>query len=107
MTGLQGNFMLEFLACFGVGMASNSVAMALGCAVTNVKDVTEISPLLFVPQVLFAGFFVRTNSIPIFLRWAEWLCSIKYGMNLALLLEFGPSVPHCNTSPAAVANCHN
>jgi hypothetical protein len=81
--------------------------MFLGCSVANVKDVTELAPLLFVPQMLFAGFFIRTSQIPVFLRWAQYLCGIKYGMNLALLLEFGPSVSHCNTSPEAIANCHN
>lgn len=50
---------------------------------------TEFLPLLFVPQLLFAGFFVRTDLIPAWLRWAQYLCSLTYGVRLALLAEFG------------------
>ena len=52
--------------------------MALGCAVGDVSQVTELAPVIFVPQLLFAGFFIQTDKIPIFLRWAQYLCGIKY-----------------------------
>ena len=70
---LQGNFILFVLICWGLGLASASVAVVMGCALTDVKDVTEMAPLLFVPQILFAGFFVRISQIPVFLRWAQYL----------------------------------
>jgi hypothetical protein len=62
--------------------------MALGCAVTDVKDVTEMAPLLFVPQLLFAGFFIATSEIPLMLRWCQWLCGIKYALNIILYVSF-------------------
>ncbi len=55
----------------------------------------EFFPLLFVPQLLFAGFFIRLSQIPAFLRWAQYLCAIKYAMNLVLLIEFNTDLPHC------------
>ena len=72
MINLQGSFITIVLAVFGLSMCSCSVAVALGCSVSNVKDVTELAPLLFVPQMLFVGFFVATSDIPVFLRWAQW-----------------------------------
>lgn len=77
----------------------------MGALVTDVKTITELAPLLFVPQILFAGFFIRTLSIPVFLRWAQWLCSLKYTVNLVLLTEFNLDNASCNTSPAAYQNC--
>jgi hypothetical protein len=62
----------------GLGCASASCGMALGCAVGDVSQVTELAPVIFVPQLLFAGFFIQTDKIPIFLRWAQYLCGIKY-----------------------------
>jgi len=56
--------------------------------VTNVKDAMELFPLAFVPQLLFAGFFVQINQIPVWLRWAQWVCSLKYSVNLLLVTEF-------------------
>jgi ABC-type multidrug transport system ATPase subunit len=102
---LQGNFIFLVLICFGLGMVSCSVAMLLGCLVPDVKDVSELSPLAFVPQILFAGFFVRTSQIPLFLRWAQYLVSLKYAINLFYLVEFDLSLHSCNTSLAAYMNC--
>jgi ABC-type multidrug transport system permease subunit len=105
LCSLQGNFIILVLACWGLGMVSNSVAMAMGCLVPDVKDVTELAPLVFVPQILFAGFFIRTSQIPVFLRWAQYLCSMKYAMNLVLIDEFGKSSDKCTASSDAAANC--
>lgn len=49
----------------------------------------QLSPAIFVPQLLFAGFFIRIQDIPVFLRWAQYLCSLKFAINLALIVEFG------------------
>mmetsp|Transcript_27011 Transcript_27011/g.43653 ORF Transcript_27011/g.43653 Transcript_27011/m.43653 type:complete len:111 (+) Transcript_27011:1562-1894(+) len=62
--------------------------MVFRCMVTNVKDAMELFPLAFVPQLLFAGFFVQINQIPVWLRWAQWVCSLKYSVNLLLVTEF-------------------
>jgi len=107
MMDLQGNYFKLVAAAFGLAMTSNSLAMILGSALSDVKEVTELSSLLFVPQILFAGFFVRLSQIPIFLRWAQYLCGMSYGVKLAFTIEFDPSLHACRTSPAAAANCHN
>lgn len=72
-----------------LSVSSTAVAVLLGCAVEDPKMATEFLPLLFVPQLLFAGFFVRTDLIPAWLQWAQYLCSLTYGVRLALLAEFG------------------
>jgi hypothetical protein len=41
------------------------------------------------PQILFAGFFVPMSSIPVALRWIQYLCSLKYSLNLVLITELG------------------
>ena len=38
---------------------------------------------------MFAGFFIKSTQIPIWLRWAQYLCSLKFAMNLFTLTEFG------------------
>lgn len=43
--------------------------------------------VLFVPQLLFAGFFVAIKEIPVWIRWAQYLCSLKYSINLVLIAE--------------------
>ena len=46
-------------------------------------------PILFVPQMLFAGFFVTPSLIPVWLRWARYLCSLTYAIRILLVEEFG------------------
>mmetsp|Transcript_2040 Transcript_2040/g.3742 ORF Transcript_2040/g.3742 Transcript_2040/m.3742 type:complete len:745 (+) Transcript_2040:95-2329(+) len=89
MVDLQAGFMNFFIIEYGLAMSSTAVAVLLGCAVEDPKMATEFLPLLFVPQLLFAGFFVRTDLIPAWLQWAQYLCSLTYGVRLALLAEFG------------------
>mmetsp|Transcript_9286 Transcript_9286/g.20955 ORF Transcript_9286/g.20955 Transcript_9286/m.20955 type:complete len:145 (+) Transcript_9286:1938-2372(+) len=89
MVGLQSGFFYFLAIEYGLAMSSTAVAVLLGCAVEDPKMATEFLPLLFVPQLLFAGFFVRTELIPVWLRWAQYLCSLTYGVRLALLAEFG------------------
>ena len=100
MADFQGVFIYEVLAAFGLGMAATSLAVVAGCAITDARHVTEVAPLLFVPQFLFAGFFIRTSNIPIFLRWAQYLCSVKYAMNLVLITEFSPTNASCQGDSA-------
>jgi hypothetical protein len=107
MIGLQGNFIFLVLISWGLGMVSNSLAMAMGCLIPDVKDVTELAPLAYVPQILFAGFFIRTSQIPVFLRWAQYLCGMKYAMNLSFMTEFKVTDPSCSHSPEAITNCSN
>jgi hypothetical protein len=53
----------------------------------------------------YVGFFIRTSLIPIFLRWAQYLCAIKYAINLVLLTEFNVLNKSCQG--AAAMNCKN
>ena len=44
-------------------------------------------PILFVPQMLFAGFFVAPELIPAWLRWAQYLCSLTYAVRIVMIEE--------------------
>lgn len=103
LIGLQGSYILTVLTWFALALATNSTALLVGSIVTDVKQAAEVTPVIFVPQLLFSGFFVATQNIPVWLRWAQWLCSLKYTLNLLILIEFvGNS---CGTSAQAQANC--
>ena len=99
-------FLIEFQAGFGIlyiivytlAMASTALAVLLGCSVEDPKLGQELLPLLFVPQMLFAGFFVTPDLIPVWLRWAQYLCTLTYSVRLALIAEFDScDLPSCTT----------
>mmetsp|Transcript_91 Transcript_91/g.126 ORF Transcript_91/g.126 Transcript_91/m.126 type:complete len:211 (-) Transcript_91:175-807(-) len=104
MIDLQGIFIYFVFIGFGLGMVSNSFAMILGAGLSDVKQVTELSSLVFVPQILFAGFFIRIKQIPVWLRWAQYLCSLSYATKLAFLVEFNWTLNSCKDGNAE-ENC--
>merc|ERR1711964_58184 len=55
----------------------------IGAIASNTEFALLGIPIIFVPQVLFSGAFVDLDTIPEWIRWAQWLCTLKYGVNLA------------------------
>lgn len=89
LMGLHGNFLFFVLIFWLTGTAAASTALLVGSVAANAEVAMQAAPAIFVPQLLFGGFFIRTEQIPVWLRWSQWLCSLKYGVNLYLLNEFG------------------
>ncbi len=85
----RADFFMFYLNMYALAMASTALAVLLGCSVEDPKLGQEMLPILFVPQMLFSGFFVVPELIPVWLRWARYLCSLTYSIRIALLLEFG------------------
>ncbi len=85
----RSEFFMFYLNMYVLAMASTALAVFLGCSVEDPKLGQEMLPLLFVPQMLFSGFFVVPDLIPVWLRWARYLCSLTYSIRIALLQEFG------------------
>eukprot|EP00602_Paraphysomonas_sp_CaronLab_P009194 CAMPEP_0185032880 /NCGR_PEP_ID=MMETSP1103-20130426/21378_1 /TAXON_ID=36769 /ORGANISM="Paraphysomonas bandaiensis, Strain Caron Lab Isolate" /LENGTH=637 /DNA_ID=CAMNT_0027568947 /DNA_START=61 /DNA_END=1974 /DNA_ORIENTATION=- len=103
MGHLQGDFIVLMMCSFGVGMVSASVSILVGSVVTDPKQALEIMPIILVPQILFAGFFIRTSQIPIFLRWAQYACGLKYAINIFAINEFASYRDSCDGM--AAENC--
>lgn len=91
MIGMHGNFILHVLIIWLIGTASASTALLFGCVAANAQEAMNAAPAIFVPQILFAGLFLKIEQIPYWLRWAQYLCSLKFGMSLFLINEFGGS----------------
>jgi len=61
----------------------------VGCSVPNAQSAQELAPLIFVPQILFTGVFVSIDLIPKGLRWMQYLCALKYAVDLGAVIELG------------------
>ena len=77
------DFLILFLILFALGQASGALAKVVGAISASTELALICLPLIFVPQVLFSGAFVNLETIPEWIRWAQWLCMLKYGVNLA------------------------
>mmetsp|Transcript_121378 Transcript_121378/g.348777 ORF Transcript_121378/g.348777 Transcript_121378/m.348777 type:complete len:628 (+) Transcript_121378:79-1962(+) len=88
LMGMNGNFIVHFFGTCLISLASASTALLAASSVSDAKQAMEVAPGLFVPQILFAGFFIKMESIPVFARWLQYICSLKWGMNILLWNEF-------------------
>ena len=60
----------------------------MGCSVENPSVAIEFLPAVFMPQILFAGFFVPPELIPDWLSWIRYICPLTYGVSIVLAAEF-------------------
>lgn len=89
LMGFKMNFFAFLALNFMLAIASTSIGIFIGSCVENPAVAGELMPALIVPQLLFSGFFIQVSLIPVFLRWAQYLCSLTYATRLATMLEFG------------------
>eukprot|EP00557_Chaetoceros_sp_GSL56_P014797 CAMPEP_0176487054 /NCGR_PEP_ID=MMETSP0200_2-20121128/5910_1 /TAXON_ID=947934 /ORGANISM="Chaetoceros sp., Strain GSL56" /LENGTH=590 /DNA_ID=CAMNT_0017883823 /DNA_START=63 /DNA_END=1832 /DNA_ORIENTATION=+ len=106
LIGFVADFFLLLAITYALAMASTALSVLLGCSIDDAKMAQEFLPLLFVPQMLFAGFFVAIRLIPNWLQWVQYICSLTYGVRLGLLAEF----EECSNDPTnqqIAFNCSN
>ena len=88
LIGSQSSFIIFYAATYALAMASTALGVLLGSGVEDPKLAQEFLPLLFVPQILFAGFYVTPALIPVWLRWARYLCTVTFALRIVLVAEF-------------------
>mmetsp|Transcript_23277 Transcript_23277/g.28595 ORF Transcript_23277/g.28595 Transcript_23277/m.28595 type:complete len:633 (-) Transcript_23277:357-2255(-) len=88
LIGFQMPYLTLLAVVYCLAMSSTAVGVYLGCRVEDPKTAVELLPIVFVPQLLFAGFFVSINLIPRYLRWLQWFCSLTYATRISIVEEF-------------------
>ena len=101
LIGFQLRFGVYYITLYALAMSSTALAVSFGCAVEDPKIAQEMFPLLFVPQMLFSGFFIIPELIPVWIRWAQYLCALTFGLRIVMLEEFHG----CGTA-SAQTNCN-
>jgi ABC-type multidrug transport system permease subunit len=89
MIDFKGSFAIYCAACYALAMASTALAVVMGTlAGSSVHLATMLLPLVLMPQMLFIGYFVVPDLIPVWLRWLQYLCPMTYATRIILVEEF-------------------
>ena len=92
LTSMNGNFGLILVSVSILGVVSASTGLLLGAATSSAETAINILPGVYVPQILLSGFFISSELIPVWMRWMQWICPLKYGVALATIAEFSTNV---------------
>lgn len=79
-----GNFFLFLITLILIYNASSGYSLIISASFANKQVAVTLTPVLIVPFMLFAGFFVAASTIPIWLREFEYLSIFKYGYQALL-----------------------
>lgn len=65
-----------------------SLYLALGCASPSLEVANILAPITTVLFLLFGGFYVNSNNIPIYYQWIHYISFFKYGYEILVKNEF-------------------
>lgn len=68
--------------------ASAGLSLIVGCTVADKQLAVAMTPVLVIPMMLFAGFFVSNDKIPDYLRPIGYVSFFKYGFQALCYNEY-------------------
>lgn len=81
-------FALFLLICILIYNATSGYALVIGTLISDKALAVTLTPVLLIPFMLFAGFFIDSENIPDALTPFEYLSIFKYGYQALFLNEF-------------------
>jgi hypothetical protein len=78
-----------------LALAGNSLGLFLACIFPDVAVALAVAPVIILPLVMFSGFVLNPESIPVYLFWVEWISPTKYAFAALAQIEFGGLKLHC------------
>ena len=89
LVGYTANFGIFWAGLYLMACASTALGVLVGSSVENPSVAVEFLPAVFLPQILFSGFFVPPGLMPVWLGWLRWVFPLTYGVKIVVAAEFG------------------
>jgi len=78
----------------------------LGASIADKQTINILTPVLIVPLMLFAGFFVAQDNIPFFLTPIKWISTFRYGFQAFMMNEYDGLKLECMTAKDPKNGCN-
>lgn len=105
MTGLRqsASFLLNLSVNMGVVLIAQSVGLAIGASILNMKKAQVLAAIFTLLMMVTAGFLVR--DIPIWIDWVKYLSFIRYAYQVLIKIEFVGTNYDCTDPPLGETYC--
>lgn len=77
-----------FLIIIVLSTTGGAFGLTLGTAVPDQKMSLTIAPLIFIPMMLFSGFYANADSITPWISWLEYISPFKHGLQALVYNQF-------------------
>jgi len=90
----------KYAICLGINMmvwlAGSGYGLVISTFIPRLEVAMAMTPILVIPLMVMAGFFVNQNNIPYFLYEFEYISPFKYGYQAMVQNEFmGETITGC------------
>jgi ABC-type multidrug transport system ATPase subunit/ABC-type multidrug transport system permease subunit len=89
LIGYSGAYGYFWSGLYLMACASTALGVFAGCSVENPSVAVEFLPAIFMPQIIFSGFFIPPSLMPSWLSWIRYICPLTYGIKIVVAAEFG------------------
>lgn len=100
MVGFNATFGQLWAATYVMALVSTALGAMIGSSVSDPGVAIELLPAVFMPQILFSGFFIPKGNMPDFISWLTYVFPLTYAMRIAMVYEFseceGTAQTFCN-----------
>lgn len=90
-TGLRAGigFFFQFLVILQlVSLAGFSFGLLAACIFNDLSVALALSILILLPFMIFSGLFLNVNTVPVWLRWIQWVSPMRYGYSALMENQF-------------------
>ncbi|KNC77312.1 hypothetical protein SARC_10225, partial [Sphaeroforma arctica JP610] len=88
-------FFIYYITTALMGLCGAALGILAMCWLPNLQAASAILPLLMTAFMLFSGFYLNTDSTPVYFIWIQYLSPVYYGFQSVVVNEFEGLVFDC------------
>eukprot|EP00331_Platyophrya_macrostoma_P006837 CAMPEP_0176428008 /NCGR_PEP_ID=MMETSP0127-20121128/12909_1 /TAXON_ID=938130 /ORGANISM="Platyophrya macrostoma, Strain WH" /LENGTH=556 /DNA_ID=CAMNT_0017809639 /DNA_START=239 /DNA_END=1909 /DNA_ORIENTATION=- len=72
-------------------LGGNALGILAGSVFSDPKVAMAVAPLFMLPMMIFAGFYLNSDNMPVYVGWIQWISPFKYALEALVWNEYTDS----------------